>query len=55
MVAKKSRKPSKKVKSLPAKNVNAKHAKGVKGGNVSMSDFNFTKNIDKSSPVLFQK
>jgi hypothetical protein len=50
MVAKKSRKPSKKVKSLPAKNVTGKQAKRVKGG----SDFSFTHTYDKSSPVLFK-
>jgi type VI protein secretion system component Hcp len=55
MVAKKSRKPAKKVKSLPAKSVNARQARGVKGGNVSLSDFTITKTVDKSTPVLYSK
>jgi hypothetical protein len=51
MVTKKSRKPAKKVKSLPAKSVNARQAKGVKGG----AEFVITKNVDKSTPILFTK
>jgi len=53
MVAKKSRKPAKKVKSLPAKVVSPKHARGVKGGDVSHADFNITKNVDKASPKIY--
>jgi type VI protein secretion system component Hcp len=59
MVTKKSRKPAKKVKSLPAKSVSARQARGVKGGDkakgggkATVHDMSFTHNIDKSSPVL---
>jgi hypothetical protein len=52
MVAKKSRKPSKKVKSLPAKNVNAKQARGIKGGDVRVSEIVVTKGIDVSTTKL---
>lgn len=51
MVARKSRKPAKKVKSLPAKKVSARQAKGVKGG----AEFRISKLLDKSSAVFFQK
>ena len=47
--AKKIRKPAKKVKSLPAKVVSSKHARGVKGGDVSHAEFNFTHQVDKPS------
>ena len=51
MVAKKNKKPAKKVKSLPTKSVSARQAKGVKGG----AEFQITKNVDKTTPVLFTK
>ena len=35
MVAKKEKKPARKIKSLPAKSVSAKKAKSVKGGSFS--------------------
>jgi len=36
------------------RDLTAKKAKGVKGGKASFSDFNFTHNVDKASPVLMQ-
>ncbi len=59
MVAKKSRKTSKKIKSLPAKSVNATRGRGVKGGDkakgdgkAAFHDLSFVHNVDKASPVL---
>ncbi len=51
MVTKKSRKPAKKVKSLPAKSVSARQARGVKGG---AAEFQIMKVVDKTTPVLFK-
>jgi hypothetical protein len=54
MVTTKSRKPAKKVKSLPAKSVSARQARGVKGGDkakgdgkVQTHDLSITKFLDK--------
>ena len=49
MATKKNRKPTKKVKSLPARAVNPKVARRVKGGDVSHAEFNFTHQVDKPS------
>jgi hypothetical protein len=49
MVARK-KKPAKKVKSLPARNVSAAKAKGVKGG----ADMVVVKSTDKATSKMFQ-
>jgi type VI protein secretion system component Hcp len=45
---------AKSARNLPVKTLNARSAKGVKGGKASFHDLSFVHNIDKASPVLFQ-
>ena len=40
------------VKDLRSDSLSEQDADNVKGGNVALSDFSFTKKVDKSSPTL---
>ena len=54
MPTKRTKKATKRVKSLAARKVSRKQANEVKGGGVSHSALNVSKLVDKASPKFYQ-